>query len=230
MPPGSTWSDRTGFALRPFDYERDRDTYVAGLTEKYAPKLEETARREAKVKANFRAFETYMRGALAAIPRWMPGVRRFRAIFEVHDGTGPHYWLLDFGRREVKEVAAADPSILVVVIDAAVLNDCTQKRMFCTLGPGKRLRFRLPEGRSWIDVRLLLSLLEFYELEFFPLRRHLTPRYLAVSLRRWREFVALVGLGVRHKVLRRRFRAVSLYPLPKPEGQAATRAEVAETA
>jgi UDP-MurNAc hydroxylase len=216
MAPGSSWNDRTGFDIRPFDYDRDRDGYIAELSEKYAPKLEETYRREARVKANFKAFEKYVSAAVAAIPRWLPKIRSFRATFEVRDGAGLHYWLVDFGTRTVKQVEAADPSSVVMQIDAAVINDCTQKRMFCTLGPGKRLRFRLPAGRSWFDVRLLLSLLEFYELEFFPLRLHLTPRYLGVWLRRWREFATLLALGVRHKVLRRRFKAARLYPLPKP--------------
>jgi UDP-MurNAc hydroxylase len=214
MAPGSSWSDAGGFELRPFDYDRDREAYIETLQTKYAAKLEDTYRREAKVRPNFRAFERYMRGALATIPRWAPRIRSLRVVFETKDGDEVRRWLVDFGRREVKPVEEVEPGTLVVAIDAAVLNDCTQKRMFCTLGPSKRLRFRLPEEGTWIDVRLLLSLLEFHELEFFPLRRHLTLRYLSIWLRRWREFGTLLRLGIAHKLLRRPFRVADLYPIP----------------
>lgn len=224
MAPGSRWSEASGFELRAFDYEQ-RDAAIAELRAKKADKLEATERLESAAVPDWPAFEAYMKPFLAAVPRLpLRRLLRLRVTFAVGFGARPRvarrYFELDFFRRRVREVPAPDPRSLIVDIDAAVLNDCTHHWMFSTLAPSKRLRFHLPEGGSWVDVRLLLSLLDLYELELIPLRRNLSPRHLEIWARRWREFLEGARVVFEHQVLRRPFRVRDLYPVPEPPASA----------
>ncbi len=212
MPPGSSWTKEQGFDIRPFDYAA-RDRYIAALAAEKQPKLEASSREEERAIADWAAFVEYMKPFLDALPAYIPRIHKLRVTFEVKDAGGLRWFHLDYGTREIRELDRADEGSLIVAIDAAILNDCTRKWMFSTLGPSKRLRFRLPAGGTWVDVRLFLSLLDLYELDLLPLRRHLSPRHLSIWLRRWPEFIELLRLVVRHKVLGRPFKIASLYPV-----------------
>lgn len=213
MPPGSSWSEEDGFRIREFDYEK-RAEYIAALEEKNRARLEESYAHDKTVRADFAAFENYMQRFLHAIPRWIPRIADLKVTFEVIEAGGPLYWVVDFRRAAIERIAVPPRSSLVMTIDAAILNDCTRKWMFSTLGPSKRIRFRLPEKGTWIDVRLLLSLLDLYELELLPLRRHLGLRHLSIWVRRWPELTELIKLIVRHRLGGKPFRVIDLYPAP----------------
>jgi UDP-MurNAc hydroxylase len=213
MPPGSSWSDSRGFQIQPFDYEK-KDEYIAELADKHREKLEASYAEDAEAKPDFAHFEAYMKDALAAMPSFLPRVKDLRVTFEVEHAGGVERWFADFGKKTIARVAESDPSTLIVRMPARILNDCTEKWMFSTLGPSKRLSFRVPEDHSWLDVRIFLSLLDMYELELLPLSAHLRPRHLSIWLKRWPELVELLRLVVKHKVLRKPFRIANLYPVP----------------
>ncbi|APB35247.1 Zn-dependent hydrolase of the beta-lactamase fold [Gloeomargarita lithophora Alchichica-D10] len=190
MPPGSSWSDTQGFNLREFDYQQ-ADAYIAHLQEKYHLTLEKQYTKEAQVKPDYRAFERYFTALFRALPPGLPKISRMTVLFHIYqqDNNYHHYWLLDFHHRKTVTLTEPIEATLTIKIPALVINDCCRKRMFSTWGPSKRLRIRLGQGASWVEVRVFLSLLDAWENEYLPLWNHLRPRYLGIWLRRWREFV-----------------------------------------
>jgi hypothetical protein len=61
------------------------------------------------------------------------------------------------------------------------------------------------------DIQYFLTCLDYYENDIFPLWKNLTPRSLSARLRRWREVVEVLRLGIKHKVLGQRLRVADLY-------------------
>ncbi|MEN9215749.1 MAG: hypothetical protein Q6K90_00340, partial [Gloeomargarita sp. HHBFW_bins_162] len=207
MPPGSSWSDEAGFAIREFDYQHG-DQYIAYLQKKYCVTLEKQYAKEAHVKPDYQAFERYFTALFHALPPRLPRVSRMTVLFHIHQQSD-YYWLLDFRQRTITSLTEPIEATLTIQIPALVINDCCRKRMFSTWGPSKRLRIRLAATASWVDVRVFLSLLDAWENEYLPLWKHLHPRYLGIWMRRWREFVEAGRLAWRWR--RRSLQVGELY-------------------
>jgi UDP-MurNAc hydroxylase len=213
MSPGSSWSETTGFQLIPFDYA-GLDSYLQDMLSKHGAALEKQYDKETQTLADFESFQTYFRGFLKAIPwvirRWL----KLRFVFRTHDAQGEHHWLVDMAANNIQALPAATQDDVVIETPAIVLNDCTQIWMFSAWTPSKRLKIYLPSRDHLKTVNLLFALLDFYELEVFPLANNLSWRSWGVWLRRWREWVAAGQLILSHKVLRRPFVIADLYSLP----------------
>jgi UDP-MurNAc hydroxylase len=212
MAPGSRWSERNGFALRPFDFAA-RGAYIASLLEKHGASLEARYREEDATLADFGAFHAYFTQLLQALPGWLR--RRFLApvAFRTHDALGPHCWLVDPRRAQVEEVPEAPPGWAVLETHAAVLRDCTRNRMFSVWSASKRLKIILPQASALSGVQRWFTILDLYELDVFPLRRNFAPRSLGIRLRRWREPVELARLLLRRVLLRKPLNVATLYPV-----------------
>jgi UDP-MurNAc hydroxylase len=220
MTPGSSWSDRDGFSIQPFDYAA-KDAYLAQLLQRYSGTLERQYAKEDRAKASFQAFEKYFTRLIEATPwvlrRLMPTV-----LFKVTDCEGRKLFLVDFGQKRVAEVGEPVAADFAIDVHALVLNDCVRKRMFSSWSAAKRLRFEVPPSEhSLSKIGRLLTLLDYFENDGLPLRRNLSPRQLGVRLRRWREVAEACRLALRHKVLRKPFVISELYPVAAPAGRTA---------
>ncbi|MCS7031724.1 MAG: MBL fold metallo-hydrolase, partial [Gloeomargarita sp. SKYG116] len=80
MPPGSSWSEETGFQIREFDYQRAGE-YIDHLAEKYHQTLEKQYAKEAQVKPDYQAFERYFTALLKALPPLLPRISRMTVLF-----------------------------------------------------------------------------------------------------------------------------------------------------
>jgi len=215
MPPGSTWSERDGFALKRFDYAA-KDSYLAELLARYKTTLERQYAKEDETRANFKAFEKYFSRLMQATP-WLARQLMPTVLFKVTDCEGRKFFLADFRGKRIAEVAESEPADFSIDVHALVLNDCVRKRMFSSWSAAKRLRFEVPESETSLDkIGKLLTVLDYYENDGLPLRRNLSPRQLGVRLRRWREVAEACRLVLRHKLLRKPFVISELYPIAAP--------------
>jgi UDP-MurNAc hydroxylase len=216
MPPGSSWSDREGFEIVPFDFER-REAYVELLLERNSAKLAEQATKEAAAVADLPAFRDYFESFIGALP----GLARKRlepVVFRVKDSGGAHDWLVDPGRRVIEVVAAPPPGAVIFEVHAVVLNDCARLRMFSVWTASKRIKIHLPSAASLRDANLWFTLLDLYEVDVLPLHKNFSPRSLGVRLRRWREPVEVAAIVLRRMFLKQRFSVSRIYPLEKARG------------
>jgi hypothetical protein len=186
MVPGDSWSDRDGFKLQAHDFFDNRDRHIAAYAEEVAPLLEATARREAKARLTFEAFEAYFADFMKSLPR----VTRllFKPVIAFRLSNRPEaHWVLDLNRRRIYESREA-PNDLAFRIDVheAVLKDCIEKRLFATWTPSKRLSVDLKKGRVR-DLLMFLQFIDLHEYGYFPMKNMLAWRFVSRWARRWRE-------------------------------------------
>jgi len=212
MPPGSSWSDREGFRIQPFDFAA-RAEYIDSMLARHGGKLASRYAEEDRVSADFESFLLYFERMMASIPRFIRRRALSPIVFEVREAAGRRFWRIDPAVPAVAELPAPLPGDVVIEVHAAVLRDCTRNRMFSVWSASKRLKIKLPEPQALAATTRWLTLLDLYELETFPLTRNFSARSLAVRLRRWREPVELAGLLLRRALLRRPTTIASLYPL-----------------
>jgi UDP-MurNAc hydroxylase len=212
MPPGSSWSDTTGFDIADFDFSR-REAYVGALLAKNSAKLAAQQELESQVIADFSAFETYFRGFCASVPRFIKRSRLPSIMFRVTDSKGKHLWLVNAEQETVAPVQSLPPEVVVLDVHAIVLNDCAKLRMFSVWTASKRLKIHLPSAAALAHVNLFFTLLDMYETDLLPLTKNFTARSIAVRLRRWREPAELCRMLLRRLFFRQRFSVGRIYPM-----------------
>ena len=114
----------------------------------------------------------------------------------MNDPEGTKHFVLDFTTRTVSRDAPRDRDIIFDV-PALVLNDLAEKRMFSAWTPSKRLSIHVP-GDSLAPVWAFLTLIDYYETGYLPLRGLLSRNFLGFALRRARELAAISEAGVRY--------------------------------
>jgi UDP-MurNAc hydroxylase len=218
MPPGSSWCDATGFALKPFDFSQ-RESYVEGMLQRNAAALAAQCEKEAASIADFASFQCYFQNFFRALPwfirRWtMPAI-----VFRVKDSQGVHLWLADPKRESTERDLPLPEGTVVIDVHATVLNDCATAKMFSVWTASKRLKIHLPNAASLAGLNLWFTLLDLYETDTFPLYKNFRLRSLAVRLRRWREPVELANIVLRRIFLRQRFSVSRIYPMDSTQAQ-----------
>ncbi len=213
MPPGSSWSDRGGFEIVPFDFER-REEYVELLFERNSLKLAEQTATEAAAIADLAAFQGYFEGFLHALPS-LVRTRLKPVVFRVKDAVGTHHWVVEPGRHLIEVSDAPPPGAVIFEVHAFVLNDCARLKMFSVWTASKRIRIHLPSAEALRDANLWFTLLDLYEVDALPIVKNFSLRALGVRLRRWREPVEVTAILFRRLFLKQRFSVSRVYPLGK---------------
>jgi UDP-MurNAc hydroxylase len=216
MAPGSSWSDVEGFKIVPFDYSK-REQYIESLLARRQEALVMQYEKEDLALADFESIRTYFLAMMRSIPWLIRQWLKIRIVLQTKDAHGEHNWLLDFVAGRVEAISAVG-DYPVIESPALVLNDCANIRMFSAWTPSKRLRIRLSARQQLRPVVTFLFLLDLYELDIFPLRKNLSWRAIAARARRWREFVEMGRMFVKHIVLRRPVNIAALYALPEAQG------------
>jgi UDP-MurNAc hydroxylase len=188
MPPGSSWDDKTGFDIRPFDYTKRAD-YIAQLQAKYRDKLEAQYALEAEARVEVPAVTAYFTAFFEALPGALARSIGGRIVLRAGEQT-PTDVVLDFAKRRVVVGEHVLPDDIVIEVPPLVLNDLVTKRMFSAWTPSKRLRIHLP-GTSLRPLLTFLTVIDYYETGYLPLRSLLSLRFVAWSGRRARELVAI---------------------------------------
>lgn len=212
MPPGSSWSDRRGFELSPFDFSK-RDEYVAAMLERHSTSLAKQYETETGTLADFAAFKLYFAQLLAAIP-WLVRRRLDPLVFRVRDRDGVRDWLIDPRKRLIAEQGERTRDCVIFQVHAAVVNDCAKQKMFSVWTASKRLRIHLPSAAHLRIANFWMTILDLYEVDLLPLAKNLSFRALGVRLRRWREPVEVAVIIMRRVFFRKAFSVSALYPLP----------------
>ena len=215
MAPGSSWSDNDGFRLVSFDYSK-REEHIRSMLARHRAELVSQYEKEDGTIADLASFRTYFLRMILSIPWVVRKWLKTRIVFRTTDARGEHNWLVDLASPKVEETSTVG-DCPVIDVQALVLNDCTNVRMFSVWGASKRLRIHLPSHLK--SLRIFLSLLDLYELEILPLRKNLSWRAVMVRLRRWREIIEVGRMFLKHMVFRAPIDIAGLYSLPVTKKQ-----------
>jgi UDP-MurNAc hydroxylase len=213
MPPGSSWSDVTGFEVVPFDFS-GRETYVARMLERHADKLSGQVAAESEAVGDFSVFQSYFHQFLRSLP-WLVRRKLPKAVFLVRASAGFHRWRVDPRRGEIAVIEQAEPDCISFEVHAMVLNDCARLKMFSVWTASKRLKIHLPSAEALRHASLWFTLLDLYEVDLLPIRKNFSARALAVRLRRWPEAVEAANILLRRLFLRERFSVSNIYPFER---------------
>jgi UDP-MurNAc hydroxylase len=214
MLPGDSFSNVEGFRIANSDYLSNRSKHIEELEERYRAKLESTYQRESKVMPDWNAFNRYFSAMLSALPPGFGRIMPARVLYHVV-GRESAWWLVDFGKRTIeREANRSMPHDLMLEVSAGVLRDCCQKRMFSVFTASKRLHIHLVTKAAYRHMRVLNTVMDLYESEYFPVSKMLRRRFVLNWLRRWREmaFYALAGSSL---ALGRRFRPSNFLKRPR---------------
>jgi UDP-MurNAc hydroxylase len=217
MAPGSSWSDDDGFRIVPFDYSK-REEQIQFMLARHREALVSQYETEERAVADFDLFRGYFLGLIRSTPWVVRKWLKTRIVFRTNDSRGEHNWLVDMAAGKVEEMLAVGDDT-VIEVPTTVLNDCAKTRMFSVWTASKRLRIHLPSRERIRSLVIFLQLLDMYELDILPLRKNLSWRHIVVRMRRWREFVEMGRMVLKHIVLRRPIDIAGLYSLPIPPGQ-----------
>jgi len=212
MPPGSSWSDRDGFDVKPFDFSA-RGAYIESMLARHAHKLELCYAQEDAAEADFESFRAYFHKMLSALPRILRRHRLAPIVFRTRDAHATHHWLVNPKRGVVETLSRPPSGCLVLEVHPAVLRDCATHRMFSVWTASKRVRIFLPTASALGVAQLWFMVLDLYELDMLPLRRNLSLRSLGIRTRRWREPVELARLVLRRVLTRGPVSMSALYPV-----------------
>jgi UDP-MurNAc hydroxylase len=213
MPAGSSWSAKDGFSLREFDYENP-ELYIEQMKRKYTKQLQRQYELEENAIFDETAFRSYFEKFSRAFPWFLGLIKPLRITFKVQDKSSQYYWLVDFRDRIVTPIPGNSPFEVMIEIPVKILNDCTNG-MFRVWGASKRGVVRLGHEKYMKDIQYFLTCLDYYENDIFPLWKNFRPRSFSARLRRWREVVEVLRLGIKHKIFGKPLRVADLY-LPAP--------------
>jgi UDP-MurNAc hydroxylase len=212
MPPGSSWSDRDGFDIKPFDFSARRE-YIDSLLAKHADKLRRYYEGEDAAEADFESFRTYFQRLLQSTPAFIRRRALTPVVFRTRDARRTHHWLVDPRRATVQEAAVPPTDCVVFDVHPAVLRDCARLKMFSVWSASKRLKIVLPSAAALGAAQRWLTILDVYELDMLPLAKNFALRCLVIRARRWREPVELARLLLRRALMRQPLTMATLYPV-----------------
>lgn len=188
MVSGDGWSSESGFAIAKGPWFTDRDRCLAAYAAGQAPALEKSYAMEARTELSLPEVAGYFGSFIRSLPYPVRLLFKGRPVTYVLTGKGVTRFWVDIHRGVVREIAAVDDAAhpLQIHASAYVFRRCMAQGLFIHLGISKRVLFRSTRANARF-LWLLISLFDLYECEMLPVRRMLSPRFLARWAPRWRE-------------------------------------------
>lgn len=207
MTSGDSWSNETGFNIRPVPWLADREASLRAYAAVKSPVLERTYAREAEVRISDDLVRRHLLAFVDAIPLLVRRYFRGHAVlFDAWAGDTRRGFILDLWCRSVTPVdpATTDPTMMRVSMPLHVFKAALTLRMFGHAGISKHPRWYATRADMW-RLHLVEGLLSWYEAEAIPLSRLLRWRFFVCYARRWREvllYFQLIAGVLRGKSLR----------------------------
>jgi UDP-MurNAc hydroxylase len=197
MLPGSTWNDRTGFALASeAQWFSDRERQIEAYAEANAHKLAEHYALEEKVVVSEHDLRKYFTRLHSHMPWFWR--RRFAGrpvYFNSRSGQLSDLWKIDVHANSVMPATREEylSSDMRIEMPAIMLRQSLRMNMFSQAGISKRVKWIVTK-QSVTLLGFFMLMLDFEEYDLIPLRRNLSWRSLRVWSRRWRELLGYAQL------------------------------------
>ncbi len=189
--PGDGWDDDRGFVISDKDWYSDIAGHLARYKASKAAVIENTAKRDARVKLRERTVGRYAESLFTGTP--MPIRRLFRGkpiTLVAHSETGDSAFELDLYERRFRALDSWNDNDNPIQIHAhaAVFLLCINQRNWSSLGISKRVRFRVKEEDRKV-ITYFSELNDMFDCDVLPLSKSVNLRFATVWMRRWRELL-----------------------------------------
>ena len=191
---GDSWSSENGFNINPENrkYFMNKDKHIAEYRDEVSDKLEDYYSLEKRIKPNPRIIEMFEK-QIASIPRILRSrLGDFSYKMVLFNDGGERHYIVTPKNAIVKECESSMDLGATVRIPIKIFLDSVAMNMFHHSSISKRNQYIFKTEQQLLLYENFQDLLEYVELEVFPIRLKYVVNLIKAYIRRWRELIVYV--------------------------------------
>ena len=191
MLSGDSWSSESGFDINPENgkYFEEKDKYIAEYRDKVSDKLEAYYTLENRIKPNSRIIEMFEK-QISFIPRILRSrLGDFKYKMVLFNDAGEYHYVVTPRNASVDECKSSLYVGATVRIPIKIFLDSVAMNMFHHSSISKRNQYIFKTEQQLLQYEKFQDLLEYVELEVFPIRMKYIGNLVKSYVRRWREVI-----------------------------------------
>ena len=194
MLSGDSWSSESGFDINMENrkYFENKEKYIAEYRNEVSDKLDGYYALENRIKPNSRIIEMFEKqiSSIPSIFRSRLGDFRYKMVLFNDDSE--HYYVVTPKNATVEECESSMDLGATVRIPIKIFLDSVAMNMFHHSSISKRNQYIFKTEQQLLQYEKFQDLLEYVELEVFPIRVKYIVNVVNAYVRRWREVVVYV--------------------------------------
>ena len=194
MLSGDSWSSESGFSVNIENrkYFENKEKYIAEYRDEVSDKLDSYYALENRIKPNARIIEMFEKqiSSIPSIFRSRLGDFSYKMVLFNDDGE--HHYVVTPKNATVEEFESSMDLGATVRIPTKIFLDSVALNMFHHSSISKRNQYIFKTEQQLLLYEKFQDLLEYVELEVFPLRIKYIGNLLKAYVRRWREVIVYV--------------------------------------
>ena len=194
MLSGDSWSSERGFSINPENrkYFDDKEKHIAEYRDEVSDKLDAYYALENRIRPNPIIIEMFEKqiSSIPSVLRSRLGGFSYKMVLFNDDGE--HHYVVTPKNATVEECASAMDLGATVRIPSKIFLDSVAMNMFHHSSISKRNQYIFKTEQQLLQYEKFQDLLEYVELEVFPIRIKYIGNLLKAYVRRWREVIVYV--------------------------------------
>ena len=194
MLSGDSWSSESGFDINPANkkYFENKEKHIAEYRDKMSDKLERYYTQENRIKLNSRIIEMFEK-QISSIPRILRSrLDDFCYKIVLFNDGGEYHYVVSPKNATVEECESSMDLGATVRIPIKIFLDSVAMNMFHHSSISKRNQYIFKTEKQLLQYEKFQDLLEYVELEVFPIRIKYIGNLLKAYVRRWREVIVYI--------------------------------------
>lgn len=191
---GDSWSSESGFNINPENrkYFENKEKYIAEYRDEVSDKLEGYYTLENRIKPNSRIIEMFEK-QISSIPRiFRSRLGDFSYKMVLFNDEGEYHYVVTPINTTVEECEPSMDLGATVRIPIKIFLDSVAMNMFHHSSISKRNKYIFKTEQQLLQYEKFQDLLEYVELEVFPIRLKYVGNLLKAYVRRWREVIVYI--------------------------------------
>lgn len=194
MLSGDQWSSDDGFEISTENkkYFENKEKYIAEYRDQVSDKLERYYALENSIKPNSRIIQMF-ETQISSIPKILRSrLGDFKYKMVLFNDSREHHYLVTPKRACVEECDSSMDLGATVRIPIKIFLDSVAMNMFHHSSISKRNQYIFKTEQQLLQFEKFQDLLEYVELEVFPIRLKYMINLTKAYVRRWREVIVYV--------------------------------------
>lgn len=194
MLSGDSWSSESGFDISPENrkYFKNKEKYITEYRDEVNDKLEAYYALENRIKPTPRIIEMFEK-QISSIPRILRSrLGDFNYKMVLFNDEGEYHYIVTPQDASVEECESSIDLGATVRIPTKIFLDAVAMNMFHHSSISKRNRYIFKTEQQLLKYEKFQDLLEYVELEVFPIRLSYIMNMSKAYVRRWREVIVYI--------------------------------------
>lgn len=194
MLSGDSWSSKSGFDINPENrkYFENKERHIAEYLDEMSDKLNKYYKLENRIKPNSRIIEMFKK-QISYIPKILRArFGEFSYKMVLFNDVGEYHYVVTPKYANVQECEYSRDIGATVRIPIKIFLDSVAMNMFHHSSISKRNQYIFKTEHQLLQYEQFQDLLEYVELEVFPIRMKYVGNLVKAYFRRWREVIVYV--------------------------------------